>query len=308
MSSSPLKPLQTSTPGVPLTLVGGALMGVANIIPGVSGGTMILALGLYEEFIESVAAVTRLRRTLRPYLFLAILATAALMAILLLSSVIEYLLTEHHVPTFALFIGLALGGVPLIWREMRPARTSGWIAAAAGFGLMIVVSVALNDLNVPQNFVVYFVAGVLASAAMVLPGISGSHLLLVLGLYSPVIAAVSDFKDGLRAFDLGAMMPPAVSVGIPLAAGIVVGIGGLSNLLKWTLARYHQATMGFLLGLLVGSAFPMNPFREPGHKDLFTTAAPITGANLAIVAGAVVAGLIITVLIGKLNRGQAAAH
>src|SRR5690606_26935380 len=120
--------------------------------------------------------------------------------------------------------------------------------------------------------------------------------------YGAIIAAIDKFKGGLKALDLAVMMPPALSVGIPLALGIGVGIGALSNLLEWLLRRFHQATMGFLLGLLVGSVLPMNPFRAPGPKDLFAEAAAATAGSVALVAAMVVVGLVATLAISRLDR------
>lgn len=181
-------------------------------------------------------------------------------------------------------------------------RTTGWIGAALGLATMIVVSFLLSEFDIPRTRLVYFVAGVITASAMVLPGISGSHLLLVMGLYGSVIAAIEVFKDGLRALDWAAVLPPVLDVGGPLGLGILVGIGGISNLMEWLLKRYHQGTMGLLLGLLVGSVIPLDPFRAPGPKDLFTDAAPMTAGNLALVGAMIVAGFLATQLIGRLDR------
>ncbi|HXI04353.1 MAG TPA: DUF368 domain-containing protein [Candidatus Saccharimonadales bacterium] len=284
------------------TIAGGFLMGVANIIPGVSGGTMILAMGLYESFVESVAEVTRLRLRGRAIVFLGLLGGSAAVAILAMVGPINYGLTYHQHVMFALFIGLTLGGVPLIWRQMRPVGGSGIAGVAAGLLIMIVTSFALASMDLPANYVFLFFGGLIGAAAMVLPGISGSYLLLVMGLYFPVTHALDAFKTALRAADLAAAMGPALKVLLPVGLGVIAGIVGLSNVLKVALERYHQPTLGALLGLLLGSVFFLYPFKAPGHKDPFAAAAPVTLVNVVLVLVCIVAGFAITYFVSRLGE------
>lgn len=286
-------------------VVGGALMGVANIIPGVSGGTMILAMGLYERFVESVASLTRLHLRFRPLAFLGLLGGSAMAAILAMVGPINYGLTHHQHVMFALFIGLTLGGVPLIWRHMQPVRPSGVAGAAAGLAGMVLVTFALSQMELPASFAFLFFGGLLGAAAMVLPGISGSYLLLALGLYFPVTHGLDAFKEALRAGDIQAAHGPAVQVILPVGLGVVAGVVGLSNLLKAALARFHQPTMGALLGLLLGSVFFLYPFKEPGIKDPFPAAAPVTAANVLLVLTCIAAGFAATWSVSRLGREEA---
>jgi putative membrane protein len=282
-------------------LAGGLLMGIANIIPGVSGGTMILAMGLYEMFVESVAEITRMRIRPRHLLFLGLLGISAVAAILAMVGPINYGLTHHQHIMFALFIGLTLGGVPLIWKQMRPVSATGYDGAATGFIGMVLITFALSELDLPASAIFLFAGGVIGAAAMVLPGISGSYLLLALGLYFPVTNGLDAFKVALNAGDIEAARGPALGVLLPVGLGVLVGIAGLSNLLKAALARFHQPTMGCLLGLLLGSIFFLNPFKEPGHKDPFTSAAPATPLNIALVAGCIVLGFALTYFVSRLG-------
>lgn len=242
------------------TVIGGALMGIANLIPGVSGGTMILAIGLYEEFIEAVAGLTALRWSAGRILFLVLLFAGAGVAIVGLSSVILFLLFRYSALMYALFIGLTLGGAPLLWKMMRRPSAGSMVAVLAGIGLMAVVAMASKGGKLPRSTSMDVVSGVVGSTTMVLPGISGSYMLLVLDQYDRVIGAVSDLKD--RNFK-------SLRILIPVGIGAVVGIVGLSNLLKLLLKRFEKVTLGFLLGMLLGSVLGLWPFgRAPTEKIL----------------------------------------
>lgn len=242
------------------TVVGGVLMGIANLIPGVSGGTMILAIGLYEDFIESVAGLTAFRWTAGRIIFLVLLFAGAGASILGLSSVILFLLFRYSSLMYALFIGLTLGGAPLLWRMMGRHTPGAIVAAVAGVLLMAGIAMMSKGGQMPRNTTMDVVNGVVGSTTMVLPGISGSYMLLVMGQYDRVIGSISDLKD--RDFS-------ALRIIIPVGIGAVIGIVGLSNLLKLLLRRYEKVTLGFLLGMLLGSVLGLYPFgRAPTEKIL----------------------------------------
>lgn len=238
--------------GLARTIVGGALMGMANLIPGISGGTMILAMGLYSEFIDSVADVTRLRFSPRRIGFLAVLGAAAVVAIFALAGVILYLLFHYSAAMYALFIGLTLGGAPKLASMLRSVRAA-WLAILLGIVLMAGIA-ALNSGGLPNNTAMDVFAGMVGAITMVLPGISGSLMLQVLDQYDRVIGAVHD-----RSF----------AIIIPVGIGAAVGVIILSNALKYLLHHYERATVGFLLGMLLGSVLALWPFgRLPGQKAL----------------------------------------
>jgi len=239
----------------------GVLMGVANLIPGVSGGTMILAMGLYQEFIDSVADVTALRFSRRRILFLGIVGGCATGAILGLAGAILYLLFHHTIAMFSLFIGLTLGGAPLLLKSVRPLRADVIAAAVAGLGLMIGVMLMKGGAGFPHNTGMDFVSGMVGSTTMVLPGISGSYMLLVMDQYDRVIGSVRDLKDGLKSREWFALKQ-SLKVVIPVGFGAVLGIVALSNALKLLLHRYRRATIGALLGVLLGSVLGLWPFSQ----------------------------------------------
>lgn len=287
-------------PGIARTVIGGGLMGIANIIPGVSGGTMMLATGLYEHFVEGVADITRLRWNPRSWRFIAIVAVAAVIAIGAGVYPIKWGLDHCHHLMFALFIGLTLGGVPLLWCEMRPLRPSAAVSTAVGIAVMVVIAFALGQTRLPVNWLTYFIAGFIASAAMVLPGISGSYLLLIFGLYTPLTGDIKAFIGHLKDVDMAAAFHVGLTAILPIGAGIVLGIAGLTNFLKMLLQRFHQPTLGMLLGLLLGSVVGLYPFRDLWEKgELIASAPPLSPLNITLVLGALVLGFAATFAVSK---------
>jgi len=114
-----------------------------------------------------------------------------------------------------------------------------------------------------SNFFTLFVAGLAGASAMILPGLSGGYLLLLLGQYVPILTAIDEFKLALKARDLASAMPPAFQVVLPVGLGVIIGVGVVGNLLQWLLHRHRKATLGVLLGLLIGSTVGLYPFVRP---------------------------------------------
>lgn len=261
-SPSPLAtpdPHGEATPG--RVVAGGVLMGLANLVPGVSGGTMILALGLYDRFIESVAEVARLRPTLRSVTFIGLLVAGLAVAIIGLATPAVWLVREHRWLAYSLFIGMTLGGVPLLWRIVRPLDVKTAVGTTAGIAVMAAVAFGLQATVLPSTALVLVLAGALAASSMILPGVSGSYILLILGLYDRVVGSV-------RPSALQADPMTSLAVIVPVGIGAVLGIGLLSNLLGALLERFERPSHAVLLGLLVGSVLGLWPFQGPVHPDL----------------------------------------
>jgi putative membrane protein len=249
--------------------IGGTLMGLANLVPGISGGTMLLAAGVYPGFIAAIAEATTLRFKFRSLLLLGTIVVTAALAILLLAGTVKELVVDHRWIMYSLFIGLTLGGIPLVWRMARPLNRSLLVSALVCFGLM--VAMALSGAGVSgdagRNYLLIFLAGLAASSAMILPGVSGGYLLLLLGQYESILGTVDQLKVGLLGDGSGAapnlaLVLDAMHVVIPLGIGIVAGVVGVSNLLQWLLQRYEKATLGALLGLLFGAVVGLWPYQQ----------------------------------------------
>ncbi|MCA9510100.1 MAG: DUF368 domain-containing protein [Myxococcota bacterium] len=261
-----------SEPTLPLPLllvrsaIGGVLMGLANLVPGISGGTMLLAAGVYPAFIGAIAELTTLRVRTRSIATIAGIVGAAAVAILLLAGPMKQLVVEQRWVMYSLFIGLTLGGVPLVWRLARPATGGVWAGAAVAFGLMLLMQLGgdgsrSGDHSTP----LLFVSGLAGASAMILPGVSGGYLLLLLGQYETILGSIDDVKRALlgdAGFDL-ALLLDAMHVVVPVGIGVVLGVVGVSNLLKWLLDRHAKPTLGALLGLLFGAVVGLWPFQTP---------------------------------------------
>ncbi|MEM9194927.1 MAG: DUF368 domain-containing protein [Myxococcota bacterium] len=245
--------------------IGGLLMGLANLVPGISGGTMLLAAGVYPKFIQAIAELSTFRFRRRSLLVLAIVVVTALAAILLFAGPVKTLVVEHRWAMYSIFIGLTLGGIPVVWPMAKPATPAVWIGAVVGFLVMAALAgfqLSGGEGAERSGFVMMLFAGTAAASAMILPGVSGSYLLLVMGVYVPILAAVDTFKDALKAGDVDAAMDPALAVVLPVGIGVLVGVLLVSNAIKFALARYEKATLGVLLGLLVGAVVGLFPFQE----------------------------------------------
>ncbi len=282
---------------VPRAVAGGALMGLANLVPGISGGTMLLAVGIYPRFIEAVADTTRLRLRLQPLLLLSVVAVAGGLAILLLAGLLRDLVVHQRWMMYSAFIGLTLGGAPLVWRIGRPANRSFWGGATGGFAAMAALAIAQSgpaaDGLAGSGPVLLAIAGAAGAAAMILPGLSGAYLLLVLGQYETILGAVDLLFQGLRSLDTAVLLE-AGAVLLPVLIGIVVGATVISNAVRFALRRFRQATLGVLLGLLLGAVVGLWPFEASAPGAVQLGSAAVLGA----------AGFVLTWGVGRLGSGS----
>ncbi len=254
-------------------VIGGVLMGLANLVPGISGGTMLLAAGVYPNFIGAIADLSRLRFRVPALVTLAAVAVAAGLAIVAFAGPVKELVVHQRWVMYSVFIGLTLGGLPVVWRLARPATSATWAGAAGGFVLMAAVALLQSggdgggDGGAGSAWM--FMAGVAGASAMILPGISGGYLLLVLGVYVPILGAIDGFKLALKAGDLGAALGPLGTL-VPLGIGVVIGVLVVSNALRVALMRFEKATLGVLLGFLAGAVIGLWPFQKGVAPELGT--------------------------------------
>jgi len=266
MRSETPSPTDRISPTLPARgLFGGVLMGLANLVPGISGGTMLLAAGVYPQFIGGVAEITTFRFRLRSIVLLAAVAVGAIAAIVGLAGPVKDLVVHHRWIMYSLFIGLTLGGVPVIWRLLKRLSAPAVTAAVIGIAAMAVMAFLQPRGGAPapgeSHPYLLALAGLAGAAAMVLPGVSGGYLLLVLGQYVAILSAIALARDGVGDRDWTAV-GQAMNVIIPVGIGVLAGIVGVSNLIKWLLQRFPRATLGFLLGLLLGAVLGLWPFQQ----------------------------------------------
>jgi len=238
----------------------GLIMGASDVIPGVSGGTIAVLLGIYDRLIAGINGILS-RRWKQQLGFLIPLAIGMAIAVLALSRVIEWLFEHYPQPTQFFFMGLILGILPYLFRQ-ADARTAfkpihfvlllagGLVCGSLAF-LNPGEGMAFSTIGV-QQYVLLFLAGIVASAAMILPGISGSFMLLVMGVYQTVISAISDLKLDIIAV---------------VGFGIVIGILFMSKLISYFMDHYRTATFAIVIGLVIGSLFVVYP-GFPGSTDL----------------------------------------
>ncbi len=250
--------------------IGGVLMGLANLVPGISGGTMLLAAGVYPHFISAIAEVTTFKFRPRSMVLLGTIVVSATLAILLLAGLMRSLVIEQRWIMYSIFIGLTLGGLPLVWRMAKPATPAVFAGAIGAFLFMVAMQLGLgtsgNGGDASSMFL--FLSGLAGASAMILPGVSGGYLLLILGQYESILGSIDTLKRGLLGGPDIDLILESMTVVIPVGIGVVVGIVGVSNLLRWLLDRYAKATLGVLLGLLLGAVVGLWPFQHPVEPEI----------------------------------------
>jgi putative membrane protein len=296
-----------SRPAVPpLHFAQGLLMGAADVVPGVSGGTMALIVGIYERLLRAVSGVFGIvtalpRRDGRgvrdafgtvEWRFVLPLGAGIVTAIVAGSRIIPPLMERYPAESRALFFGLVLASISIPWLRIERHRALTWLlvpaAAAVAF---VLVGLPPSEVRDPSLLRV-FVSASVAICAMILPGVSGSFLLAVLGMYTVTLEALS------------AVNVPYV---LTFCAGAAVGLGIFSRLLGWLLEHRHDVTMAVLVGLMAGSLRAIWPWQEADRS--LRLAGP--GEPVAVVVALAVAGFTIVALMtwwGRRRLHAAAPH
>ena len=235
----------------------GFVIGIANIIPGVSGGTLAITLGIYERLIKAISHFfTNLKENIK---FLVPIAVGSVLSLLILSNVIGYALDHYTIPTTLLFVGLIFGGVPLLYRHVKTEKKSGsnLLIFFITFAIVTIFaflkegnfSVDLSNLNL-FGYILLFIVGMVAAATMVIPGISGSFMLMLLGYYQPIINTIRNltrFDDLTKSF----------MILIPFGIGVLVGIVLIAKLIEFLLEKYEVKTYFGILGFVLASVLTL---------------------------------------------------
>ena len=287
-----------------MNLIRGFFMGAADIVPGVSGGTVALVFGIYRRLVESIrlgsSAIGHLLTGDVPgarerlgqveWAFLASLGAGIVGAVLALSHLIETLLADRPVEMAGLFTGLVAGSVVVAWGLLQ-RRDATRFAVMVGTALVFFLAMGLRggttedtvtQLDSPAAWV-FFGAGAIAICAMILPGISGSFLLVTMGMYGAVLSAVND-RD-------------LVSLGAFLV-GCVVGLGLFSQVLHWALENHYDTVMAVLIGLMLGSMRVLWPW--PLGVDSTELAAPTDPVVVPVLLA--VGGLLVVLAVDLISR------
>ena len=201
----------------PKTFLKGILMGIADIIPGISGGTIALILGIYERLINAIKSISDFK-------FLIPLGLGIFTAIIAGSFTIPYLLDTYPAYIFAFFTGLILGSIKIIYKRIKLHKISGFTLGILGFILAFVIT-GLKLLQINHSYLIIFFSGIIAISAMLLPGISGSYILLVLGQYKFMLTALKDINI------------PYILIFI---AGAIIGLIFFSRIISYLLKLHHS--------------------------------------------------------------------
>jgi len=296
-------------------LARGYAMGSADVVPGVSGGTMAFILGIYEELIFSIRAVGRkefwqalLHFRIKDALlainlpFLLAVFTGIFLAVLTLAQGLAWMLKNEPVLIWSFFFGLVLASVVTVAKRVK--RWGVILVAALAVGAVgAFLLVGAVPAQTPNTWWFLFLSGALASVAMILPGISGAFILLILGKYAFVLDAVNHF-------DL-------VSLGI-LALGAAIGIVTFAQLLGYLFKRHHDLTVAILTGFMLGSLRKLWPWKETVETMLDSHGEPIPirqinilppaiDMKLFIAIGLMIIGIILVILIDRMDHGENSA-
>ena len=250
----------------------GMAMGAADVVPGVSGGTIALIAGIYKELINTISSLNLgLLKTFREDgivtafhqangKFLVSLVAGIGISILSLAKVFNYLLNTHPILVWAFFFGLILASVGLIGQRVTIWTIDNMFALVIGATISFVVTI-VSPSQGPDTLWYLFLSGILAFIAMILPGISGSFILLLLGAYHLILGKVSNLLDALKDLDFTIILTHGLELGV-FALGGIVGLMSFSRILKWMFEKYEARTLALLTGFLIGSLNKVWPWKR----------------------------------------------
>ena len=243
----------------------GFFMGAANVVPGVSGGTIALITGIYKDIIEALNSLMEkstwqslFKGNFKEFwknihgTFLLWLAIGVVLSVFTLAKLMTYVLANYPVQTWACFFGLIVASAILMFKDIKGWGIREVLFTRGGIALGLVVC-TLSPTQTPDNWLFIFLCGAIAVCTMILPGISGSFILVIMGKYDFIMQAVADLDWGVL---------------IVFALGCVVGILAFSKFLHWLLARFEKQTMLVLLGFVLGSLVKVWPWANDSVKAL----------------------------------------
>lgn len=265
------------------TILKGIVIGIANIIPGVSGGTMAISIGAYDDLIGAVNNVRKDWKksffTLLPY------GIGMVLGIGLLSFVIESAMKNYPFVTASLFLGLILGGVPMLVNKAKAyqVRVPEVLSFVLMAGLIVLMTFTKTSDAVsgpfsldPISLFLLFVVGIIAAATMVIPGVSGSMVLILLGYYNRILETLSNFIRGLLSLNVNVILDNFIPL-FPFGIGVLIGIALVAKLIEWLFENYPSVTYAGILGLVAAS--PVAIFGEISFSSV----------NIGIVAASILA-------------------
>ena len=263
----------------------GVLIGISNIIPGVSGGTMMVSMGIYDKIISSITNLPkhliRSIKTLFPY------GLGMLIGILGLSFFIEQLFAKYPLETAMAFVGLIFGGIPMMMNKVKSKQKDyiGFILLLLFFVLILGMGF-LGDTHINRSIefsvtqgIIIFLVGIVAAATMVIPGVSGSMILLLLGYYNPILSLVNHTVKAMISMDLQLLIQNALLLA-PFGFGVLIGIFAVAKLIEYLLSKFEQRTYFAILGLILASPFVV--LKEVGSSSIQVTSVLVGGVTFIL--------------------------
>lgn len=254
-----------------LNILRGIVIGISNVIPGVSGGTMMVSMGIYDRLI--LVLTHFIKRMKEAIALLVPIAIGMLLAIAIFAKLFsEVLFPRFPLQTNLFFIGLILGGLPIIYRKVKGVTIKLpqiiafvlFFVLVAGLALIGEGNGASADITFSAgNVIKLFLVGVIAAATMVIPGVSGSMIMMVLGYYNTIIDTINAFIDAVRALDFPAILDTFVVL-VPFGIGVVVGIVAVAKLIEFMLQKFPAVTYWAIIGLIVASPIAILIMMEIG--------------------------------------------
>ena len=270
----------------------GMAVGIANILPGVSGGTMLLSMGLYDKLIYHITHLkTAFKEGLR--LLLPIL-TGAVLAILLFSKLFTYLFAAYPVPTAFGFCGLIAGGLPAVWEKVKGQSVSiGRIIPFVIFFVLVILFAVIGEESAasvtlsfsPWSMLKLFGIGIIAAATMVIPGISGSMVLMLLGYYTVILSAINKCIDAFLAFDISMLFQTSLILA-PFGIGVLIGIFAIAKFIEYLFEKAQIHAYYAILGLICAS--PIAILLQVDYSN--TTAGSLLTGAICFIIGWIATG------------------
>lgn len=250
----------------------GIAMGAADVVPGVSGGTIAFISGIYQELIDSIDNISfsvlkgvrknGIKATWAAINgnFLLSLAIGIGISILTFSKIITHLLESQPILVWSFFFGLVLASIAYIWKEITEWSFKAIIALLIGVAISFYITIA-RPAESPESFPYLFISGFLAIIAMILPGVSGAFILLLMGSYQTVIGTINQFREGISSLNFEVIGQALLKL-MTFALGAIIGLKLFSKILKWMFENYKNTTLALLIGFMIGSLNKIWPWKE----------------------------------------------
>ena len=277
-----------------IEILKGAMIGIANIIPGLSGGTLAVVMNIYDKLINALSDM--FKSPIKAIKSVWIYLVGVCLGIVFGVFAITFLLENFEVPTTSLFVGLIVGAIPLLLKQINEKKiTKSNIIICLAMALVVISLPFLSMLGLNssvENPIVYFLLGAISAGTMVVPGVSGSMVLMTLGYYDKVMELIKGTISAGVSFEFDIVIANLIHI-IPFGIGVVLGIVLIAKFIKWLFEKHKQLTIFAILGLVIASPFAV-------IVEMSVTSVDILSVIIAIITG--IAGFKIADYFGKMEE------